>query len=312
MIKPMLDQSAGAIATLRHFNRLYTNWLGLLDVHLDGSPFTLSEARVLYELAHRHEPTAAEIARTLNMDRAQISRTLKRFAHRDLLTTRSNPAHGRQQFLLLTPAGRAAAADLDARAQVAVGALLQQLPEAPRQRLIASATTMAEALEAKDQAPALRLRGLKPGDLGMITARQALLYAEEYGWDQDYEALVARILADFHEHFDPARDAAWIAEIGGEMVGSVFLVHTDEPGLAKLRLLYVEPAARGTGTGKLLVSTCIERARQLGYTQLTLWTNSVLAAARSIYERAGFVLTDQEPHHSFGQDLVGQTWLLKL
>jgi len=312
MVKPMLDQLTGDVAALRHFNRLYTNWLGLLDVHLDGSPFTLSEARVLYELAHRHEPTAAEIARTLNMDRAQISRTLKRFAHRDLLETRSNPAHDRQQLLILTPEGRRAAADLNGSTQAAVGALLHQLPETQRRRLIAAAATMAQALEAKVEAPALRLRGLEPGDLGMVTARQAILYADEYGWDRGYEALVARILADFHDHFDPARDAAWIAETGGEMVGSIFLVHTDEPGVARLRLLYVEPAARGTGTGKLLVSTCIERARQLGYTRLTLWTNSVLAAARSIYERAGFVLINEEQHHSFGHDLVGQIWSLDL
>jgi DNA-binding MarR family transcriptional regulator/GNAT superfamily N-acetyltransferase len=308
----MRDQNTGDINTLRSFNRLYTNWLGLLDVHLDGSSFTLSEARVLYELAHRHEPTAAEIARTLNMDRAQMSRTLKRFAHRGFLETHSNPTHGRQQLLILTPTGRAAAKDLDARTQAAVGALLQKLPETRRQRLIAAATMMAQALERKVEAPAVKLRGLKPGDLGIITARQAILYAEEYGWNQDYEALVARILADFHEHLDPTRDAAWIAEIGGEIAGSIFLVHTDEPGLGKLRLLYVEPVARGAGTGTLLVRTCIEHAQNLGYERLTLWTNSVLDAARSIYERAGFVLIGEEPHHSFGQDLIGQTWSLAL
>lgn len=312
MIRPMLDQLTGDIAALRRFNRLYTNWLGLLDVHLDGSPFTLSEARVLYELAHRHEPTAAEIARTLNMDRAQISRTLKRFAQRNLLETRINPAHGRQQLLILTPEGRVAAADLNDKTQTAVGALLRQLPEVQRRRLIGATTTMAQALEAKVEAPAVRLRSLRPGDLGMVTARQAMLYADEYGWDQGYEALVARILADFHDHFDPALDAAWIAETGDDMVGSIFLVHTDEPDLARLRLLYVEPTARGTGTGKLLVSTCIARARQLGYARLTLWTNSVLVSARRIYERAGFVLIDEEPHHSFGHDLVGQTWSLDL
>lgn len=308
----MLDPIKGDVATLRSFNRLYTNWLGLLDVHLDGSPFTLSEGRVLYELAHRHEPTAAEVARTLNMDRSQISRTLKRFVHRGLLETRGNPAHGRQQLLILTPAGSAAAADLNDRAQTGVGTLLEQLPETRRRDLVAAAATMTQALQAEVEVPTLRLRGLKPGDLGIVTARQAIIYAQEYGWDQDYEALVARILAEFHEHFDPDRDAAWIAEIGGEIVGSIFLVHTDEPGLAKLRLLYVEPAARGSGTGKLLVTTCIQHARHLGYTRLTLWTNSVLAAARGIYQRAGFVLIDEQPHHSFGQDLVGQTWSLDL
>lgn len=156
------------------------------------------------------------------------------------------------------------------------------------------------------------MRGLRPGDLGLVTARQAILYAEEYGWNADYEALVARILADFHRSFDPAREAAWIADMDGRMVGSVFLVSGDTPDVGKLRLLYVEPEARGAGVGKMLVAACIERAREVGYERLDLWTNSVLAAARRIYERAGFMLVDEAPHHSFGQGLVGQTWSLAL
>jgi DNA-binding MarR family transcriptional regulator/GNAT superfamily N-acetyltransferase len=307
----MPDPHEHEIATLRAFNRLYTNRLGLLDAHLDGSPFTLSEARILFELASRERPTAAEIARALKMDRAQISRTLKRFAGRGLLEIRDDPSHGRQQLLLLTSAGRAAFVDLNNKTRHAIGALLERLLPLQRRRLIAAAATMMDAL-GKAKAPAVTLRGLKAGDLGMVTARQAILYAEEYGWNQDYEALVARILADFREHFDPTRDAAWIAEADGEMVGSVFLVHSDNPAIAKLRLLYVEPVARGAGVGKLLVATCIDRARALGYAQLMLWTNDVLTAARAIYERFGFTMIDEAPHHSFGHDLVGQTWSLDL
>ncbi|MCW6529412.1 MULTISPECIES: bifunctional helix-turn-helix transcriptional regulator/GNAT family N-acetyltransferase [Sphingomonas] len=308
----MLDRPQGDVALLRAFNRLYTNQLGLLDAHLDGSRFTLSEARILYELAHREDPTAADIARTLNMDRAQISRTLKRFADRGLLETRDDPGHGRQQLLSLTPTGRAAFADLDVRAQEAIGALLDRVSARQRQRLIGAASVMMQAFDGGDEPASVTLRGLRPGDLGLVAARQMMLYAEEYGWDQGYEALVSRILADFHDQFDPARDAAWIADIDGEMAGSIFLVHGDDPAVAKLRLLYVESFARGAGVGRLLVETCIAHARRLGYRRLTLWTNSVLAAARHIYERAGFVLVDEAPHHSFGHDLIGQNWSLDL
>lgn len=308
----MLDRPQGDVAVLRSFNRLYTNQLGLLDAHLDGSPFTLSEARILYELAHRADLTAADIARTLNMDRAQISRTLKRFADRDLLEARDDPSHGRQQLLSLTTAGHAAFADLNTRAQHAIGTLLDRISSRQRQRLVSAASVMMDAFENAATPPAVTLRGLRPGDLGLVAARQMMLYAEEYGWDQGYEALVSRILADFHDQYDPARDAAWIAEIDGEMAGSIFLVHGDAPGVAKLRLLYVESFARGAGVGKLLVETCIAQARRLGYSRVTLWTNSVLAAARHIYERVGFVLVDEAPHHSFGHDLIGQTWSLDL
>jgi len=283
----MLDRPQGDVAVLRAFNRLY-------------------------ELAHREDATAADIARTLNMDRAQISRTLKRFADRDLLATRDDPSHGRQQLLSLTAAGRAAFADLEARTQQTVGALLDRVSARQRRRLVAAASTMMQAFGDEAAPPAVTLRGLRPGDLGLVTARQMMLYAEEYGWDQGYEALVLRILADFHDHFDPARDAAWIADIDGEMAGSIFLVHGDDPATAKLRLLYVESFARGAGVGRLLVETCIAHARKLGYSRLTLWTNSVLADARRIYERAGFVLVEEAPHHSFGHDLIGQTWSLDL
>ena len=299
------------VAALRGFNRVYTMQLGLLDAHLDDSPFTLSEARILYELANRTDPTAAEIARVLRLDPAQISRTIKRFANRGLVTMRDDPSHGRHQLLSLTGPGRAAFAALEGNTQRAVGALLDGLPPFRRAAMLSAARTITRIFE-QDTTPRPVLRGLRPGDLGMVTARQAILYTGEYGWNGDYEALVARILADFHQSFDPDRDAAWIAEMDGRMAGSIFLVHGDEPDVGKLRLLYVERDARGTGVGKMLVAACIDRARAVGYKRLDLWTNSVLSAARAIYERAGFVLVDETPHHSFGKDLVGQTWSLAL
>ena len=299
------------VAALRGFNRVYTMQLGLLDAHLDDSPFTLSEARILYELANRTDPTAAEIARVLRLDPAQISRTIKRFANRGLVAMRDDPSHGRHQLLSLTGPGRAAFAALEGNTQRAVGALLDGLPPFRRAAMLSAARTITRIFE-QDTTPRPVLRGLRPGDLGMVTARQAILYAEEYGWNGDYEALVARILADFHQSFDPDRDAAWIAEMDGRMAGSIFLVHGDEPDVGKLRLLYVERDARGAGVGKLLVAACVDRARAVGYKRLDLWTNSVLSAARAIYQRAGFVLVDEMPHHSFGKDLIGQTWSLAL
>lgn len=301
------------ISRLRAFNRLYTNRLGLLESHLDGSPFTLSEARVLYELAHRSEATAAEIGRCLKMDRAQISRTLKRFARQELVAVRGDPNHGRQQLLSLTAAGQGAFEDLNARTESAIAAFLGELGPRRSDRLVEAATSMTEILKAAtDDQGRVSLRGLRTGDLGLVTARQAIVYAEEYGWNQDYEALVARILSDFHTGFDSGRDAAWIAEIGQQMVGSIFLVRGDAPDTARLRLLYVEPFARGKGVGALLVEKCIESARAHGYAKLTLWTNSVLSSARRLYERFGFTLNNETPHHSFGHDLIGQDWSLSL
>jgi len=299
------------VAALRAFNRTYTRRLGLLEAHLDKSPFTLSEARILYELAHRSDPTGAEIARALELDPAQISRTLKRFAERGLVETREDPGHGRHQLLTLTPEGRTVFAALEAGTKTAIGALLDGLPPFRRENLLAAAETITRIF-GDDAPPRPVLRGLQPGDLGQVIARQAILYAGEYGWNREYEALVARILADFDRTYDPAREAAWIADIDGRMAGSIFLVRGETPDVGKLRLLYVEPAARGAGVGKMLVAACIARAREVGYTRIDLWTNSILTAARHIYERAGFRLIDEAPHHSFGKDLVGQTWSLTL
>lgn len=299
------------VTALRAFNRLYTNRLGLLNAHLDQSPFTLTEARILYELAHRDEPTAADLMRTLQVDRAQLSRTLKRFADRGLVEKAERPEGGRRQPISLTPVGRTTFAALEQNTCTAIGALLDTLVPTERRRLIAATGIVSEVLGEKTGG-ALRLRDLKPGDLGWIIHRQTVLYVEEYGWNQEYEALAAGILADFVKSYDPAREAAWIAEIDGRIVGSIFLVASDKRGVAKLRLLYVEPDTRGRGVGAALVSACIERARAVGYDTLVLWTNSVLTSARRIYERAGFTLIEEAPHHSFGKNLVGQIWSLEL
>lgn len=298
------------VATLRAFNRAYTSRLGLLNTHLDNSPFTLSEARVLFELAHRTDPTAADIARALLLDRAQLSRTLKRFATRGLLEWRDQPLDARHRLLSLTSEGRRAFEALDHKTRDAIGRLLDSLSATRRKRLLSAATAITQVFEREPST--VSLRNLGPGDLGWITHRQAILYAEEYGWNNDYEVLVARILAELIETFDPEREAGWVAEIDEAVVGSIFLVRADTPGVGKLRLLYVEPDARGTGVGGLLIAACIERARQVGYARLDLWTNSVLVAARRLYERAGFELIDETPHYSFGQQLVGQTWSLDL
>ncbi|WP_457583679.1 bifunctional helix-turn-helix transcriptional regulator/GNAT family N-acetyltransferase [Ensifer canadensis] len=299
------------VAALRAFNRLYTNRLGLLNAHLDQSPFTLTEARILYELAQGQEPTAADLMRTLQVDRAQLSRTLKRFVDRGLVEKSDHPEGGRRQPISLTPVGRTTFAALEQNTRTAIGALLDALPPAECKRLIAATGIISEVLEARAEGELL-LRDLKAGDLGWIIHRQTVLYVQEYGWNHEYEALAAGILADFVKSFDPTREAAWIAEIDGRIVGSIFLVAGDKPGVAKLRLLYVEPDTRGRGVGAALVATCIERARAVGYHTLVLWTNSVLTSARRIYERAGFTLIEEASHHSFGKDLVGQTWSLDL
>jgi DNA-binding MarR family transcriptional regulator/RimJ/RimL family protein N-acetyltransferase len=300
---------------VRGFNRFYTREIGLLNRRLPATDFSLPEARVLYELAHAPAAgrTAAEIGRALGMDKAHLSRILARFRARGLAQSRVSADHGRLRMLTLTGAGRKAFAAAEAAAQAQVDALLMPIGDGGRERLAEAIRDIRAALDSRGAgAGVVSLRRLRPGDVGWIIHRQTILYHQEYGWDWTYEGLASRILGAFVAEFDPVREDGWVAERGGAIVGSIFLMKSDNPGIAKLRLLYVEPPARGTGLGHRLVATCIARARELGYRELTLWTNDVLVAARRIYQAAGFRLVSEAPHHSFGHDLVGQTWTLEL
>ncbi|MCU4159843.1 GNAT family N-acetyltransferase [Acidiphilium sp. AL] len=302
-----------AVAEVRSFNRFYTNRIGLLKTRLPESEFSLAEARVVFELAQGGEQTAAGIARRLDMDKAHLSRIVARFRTRGLLRSRVNPDHGKHHLLSLTDAGRAAFRTLDQGTRAQIGAMLDPLGGDARETLVAAMRRIRTVLNQEDgPADAAALRGLRPGDLGWIIHRQAVLYHRDYGWDWSYEGLVAEILGDFVKNFDAAREDSWIAAHAGGIAGSIFLVRSDDAAVAKLRLLYVEPEARGRGIGNMLVTACIDRAREFGYRRLALWTNNVLVSARRIYQAKGFRLVDETPHHSFGCDLVGQTWTLDL
>ncbi|MGX4773398.1 bifunctional helix-turn-helix transcriptional regulator/GNAT family N-acetyltransferase [Bradyrhizobium guangdongense] len=296
------------IAAIRAFNRFYTRKLGVLDQHLGKSPFSLSEARVLYELAHRDDVSAKEIGNELGLDPGYLSRIVQSFDEKGLITRKPLPADRRQHQLSLTAKGRQAFAKLNLGSQTEVAAMLAQLPAGEAARLTQAMATIEDVLEQRpSQRAAVVLRGHRVGDMGWVISKQALAYAADYGWDISYEALVAEICAQFIKSYDAAREHCWIAEVGGEPVGSIFLVKaTDE--IAKLRLLQVEKKARGLGVGRALVQQCIEGARQRGYRRMTLWTQSILVAARGIYKAAGFELVATKPHHSFGQDLIGETW----
>ncbi len=300
------------VASVRRFTRLYTQRMGVLQRQLLGSPFSLSEGRVLYELAQRERSSAAELGRALGLDAGYLSRILRGFESRGLLRKQRSEEDGRLSHLALTRKGQQAFAALDARSTEEVAALLAQLAAADRARLVAAMGAVEALLQPPVQGRAAYvLRPPLPGELGWVVQRHGALYAQEYGWDERFEALVARIVADFGEQHDPRRERCWIAELDGAPVGSVFLVRKSET-VAKLRLLLVEPGARGHGLGARLVEECIRYARQVGYRKLTLWTNDVLVAARRIYEAAGFTLVASEPHESWGKKLVSQTWELKL
>jgi DNA-binding MarR family transcriptional regulator/GNAT superfamily N-acetyltransferase len=297
---------------MRRFNRFYTKQIGVLHEGLVQSPFSLTEVRVLFELAHRDRVTASELATDLGLDAGYLSRMLQRFDYCGFLDKSPSPTDGRRTHLRLTPQGRDAFAPLDQRSHDEAAAMLGRFSVAEQNRLLEAMRTIEKLLgpPAASREPYL-LRPHQPGDMGWIIHRHGVLYAQEYRWDEQFEALVAEIAAKFIQHFDPKRERCWIAEKDGEIVGSVFLVKQSDE-VAKLRLLLVEPAARGLGIGSRLVGECIRFARQAGYKTITLWTNDVLHAARHIYEQAGFHLVDEEPHHSFGHDLVGQTWELTL
>jgi DNA-binding MarR family transcriptional regulator/N-acetylglutamate synthase-like GNAT family acetyltransferase len=300
---------------VRSFNRFYTREIGLLNRRLPATDLSLPEARVLYELAHAPESgrTAAEIGRALGMDKAHLSRIVARFRARELMQSRVSADHGKHRLLTLTDVGQKTFAAAEAAARAQVDALLTPIGEGGRERLAEAMRDIRAALNGREAEQGdLSLRPLRPGDVGWIIHRQTVLYHQEYGWDWTYEGLASRILGAFVAEFDSAKEDGWVAERGGAIVGSIFLMKSDDPAVAKLRLLYVEPSARGLGLGRMLVDTCIGRARELGYRELTLWTNDVLVAARRIYQAAGFRLISEAPHHSFGHDLVGQTWTLDL
>jgi DNA-binding MarR family transcriptional regulator/GNAT superfamily N-acetyltransferase len=294
------------VAAVRRFNRFYTSRIGVL--HYLGSEFSLAEVRVLYELAHRADPpTATELCRELGVDAGYLSRLLRSFERRRLIARTRSDADGRRSHIALTAAGRAAFAPLGARSHDEVVALLAPLAEADQQRLVEAMHTIEGVLGGDDRTPPFTLRPHRPGDMGWVVQRHGALYAEEFGWDERFEALVATIVARFIERHDPARERCWIAEKDGARIGSVFLVRRSKTA-AQLRLLLVEPKARGLGVGTRLVAECERFAREAGYRTIVLWTNSVLLAARRIYEAAGYRLTHTEPHTSFGHDLVGETW----
>ena len=287
--------SADAIRSVRRFNRFYTRQLGLLDEVLLDSGFTLTEARLLYELAHGQQLSASMLCKNLGLDAGYLSRLVKKF----------------ESWLRLTPEGKSAYAPLNRASQRQVSQWLSALNTEQCHELLQAMKTLEALLSGTGSNAPVKLRGLQVGDLGWIVHRQALLYAREYGWDASFEALVAEIAARYQQQHKPERENAWVAERDGKVLGSVFLVQESEHA-AKLRLLYVEPEARGLGVGQRLTDTCIAFARDKGYQELNLWTNDVLIAARRIYQRSGFECIRREAHHSFGHALIGEHWRLKL
>ncbi len=307
-----MSQPKDQIATVRAFNRFYTRKLGVLDQQLLKSPFSLSEARVLYELANRENAAAKEIGIELGLDPGYLSRIIQNFDETGLITRKPLPSDRRQYRLSLTAKGRQAFAKLDRSSHDDVADLLVTLPRGDSGRLIEAMAVIERLLgnPRVSPAPAI-LRGHRPGDMGWVVQSHGSLYASEYGFDSAFEGLVAEIAAKFLASFDASRERCWIAEIDGAQVGSVFLVrHTDD--VAKLRLLLVDPAGRGQGLGRRLVAECLSFAQACGYRKITLWTQSILVDARKIYQDAGFVRVASEPHRSFGQSLIGETWELKL
>jgi DNA-binding MarR family transcriptional regulator len=313
MLTENLDQR---IAVVRRFNRFYTRQIGLLQEGLLDSSFSLTEARVLYELAYREQSTASALGNDLGLDAGYLSRILSSFEKRNLIEKNPSESDRRQSLLALTKHGRKAFAPLEARSIDQVTAMLGTLPDAGQHRLISAMQTVQDLLgpppesTGASRAPYL-LRPHQPGDMGWVVHRHGVLYAQEYGYDENFEALVAEIVAKFVQHYDPTRERCWIAERDAEIVGSLFLV-AESKSVAKLRLLLVEPSARGLGIGGRLVAECIRFARQAGYKKIILWTQSELDAARHVYKRAGFHVIERKHHHSFSKELTAETWELTL
>ena len=309
--------SASTVDEVRGFNRFYTRVLGLLRPKLAGSAFGLTEARVLYELAHSDQIAVTELRAALDLDAGYLSRIMSRFIADGLVDREPSATDARRRLVRLTPAGHAAFAELDTLQADAIDRLVGPLDEDQRSQLVTAMGRIRRALDDQRPSSGLVLRAPEPGDLGWVVERHGARYAAEYGWGVDFEVLVARIVADFGERRDDqglsaprvrGPEAAWIAELDGERVGCVFCTASDTPDTAQLRLLLVEPQARGAGVGTRLVDECLRFARRSGYARIVLWTNDVLVAARRAYQRAGFQLDRREPHTSFGRDLVGEYW----
>lgn len=307
------DATTNRIESIRRFNRFYTQRLGTLNEGLLDSPLTLTQVRVLWELAQAPETSAAQLGRRLELDPSYLSRILADFTERGWLLRRPSSEDARKQALVLTPAGREAFEPLNQASSRQLARWLEPLPQAKQDRLTAAMSTVMALLEGKleSERPLIVLRSHRAGDMGWVIERQARLYADEYGWNQEFEALVAEICARFLRRFKPGREGCWIAEADGARVGSITVVEKS-PTVAQLRMLFVEPEARGMGIGGKLVEECLAFARRVGYRKMILWTNDCLHSARKIYEAAGFRLTKSEAHHSFGHDLVGQFWERRL
>lgn len=300
------------IASIRRFNRFYTQKLGVLSETFLDTPFSLTECRVLQAVAQRDGTTAAWLGRELDLDAGYLSRILRDFERQGLILRSQSPQDGRQTMISLTAQGRDAFEPLDRASQSAVGALLAPLADGEQARLVTAMRVVSELLGGeREPAPAFVLRAHRAGDMGWIVDRHGALYAQEYGLNDKMEAYVAEIVARFLRDFDPARDQCWIAEQDGVRVGSVFIVKESD-AVARLRMLIVEPQARGLGIGRRLVEECIRFARQAGYREIVLWTHSILTAARRIYASVGFEIVETEPHDEFGPELLGETWRLRL
>lgn len=301
------------IAAIRRFNRFYTRRIGVLGDHIYQSPYSLPEVRVMYELAHQDRLTATALSRELGMDPGYLSRLLRGLVRRGLIVRTRSEADARQVQLSLSGKGKKTFEGLDAGSNREVMSLLEPLDDPSRRRLVGALSAVESLLgdAERKRAPALIIRQHQPGDLGWIVARHGVLYDREYGWDATFEALVAEIVGKFGKQHDPARERCWVAELDGKNVGCVMCCRESDD-VARLRLLLVEPGTRGLGLGRALVDECLKFARRAGYKRMVLWTNDVLTSARRIYEKAGFTLTREERHHSFGKDLVGQTWEMAL
>jgi DNA-binding MarR family transcriptional regulator/GNAT superfamily N-acetyltransferase len=306
-----LPQRTGAV---RRFNRFYTRQIGVLRKNYLDSPYSLGEMRVFYEITHAGARTASDIARALDLDAGYLSRVLGKFEKQGLITRKASKEDGRQSRITLTARGTRTFAPFERRSQQQAGAILGQLDGAAQAKLVAAMQTIENLLGGNSSVapkPDYILREPRPGDLGWIVSRHAELYALEYGWIEPFEGLCAQIVADFVSKYDPARERCWIAELKGENVGTVMLVKDSEE-VARVRLLLVDPKGRGIGLGARLVDECVRFARATGYKKITLWTHSVLTAARHIYEKAGFRLTSSEPRRSWSKDVVAEFWDLEL